>query len=149
MKIARSHILASVRAADGTYRWKTGLYVLRIAQKGLLVLQVMQFLFSMPVVYRPHPLYWHGMLMQLHAQAQCWKGLSSHKTALPQRVLEYYATVATERAGYVLYRALVTSVTEIYHLLGPIRFQDFLQLWPKNKIIYGSLCYPTGGLYAV
>ena len=37
--------------------WKTGLYALRIAQKGLLVLQIVHFLFSMPVVYRPHPLF--------------------------------------------------------------------------------------------
>ena len=39
-----------------------------------------------------------------HAQAQYWKGSSRHKTP---RVLQYYATVATERMGYVLYRALV------------------------------------------
>ena len=39
------------------YRWKTGLYALRIAQKDLLVLQIVHFLFSMPVVYRPHPLF--------------------------------------------------------------------------------------------
>ena len=44
-----------------------------------------------------------------HAQAQCWKGSSSHKTALLQSMegAEYYATVATEHMGYVLYRALV------------------------------------------
>ena len=29
------------------------------------------------------------------------------------RVLQYFATVATERAGYVLYRALVVVVTKI------------------------------------
>ena len=43
---------------------KTGLYALRIAQKGLLVLQIVHFLFSMPVVYRPHPLH-RQMLMRL------------------------------------------------------------------------------------
>ena len=32
---------------------------------GLLVLQIVHFLLSMPVVYRPHPLYWY-VLMQLH-----------------------------------------------------------------------------------
>ena len=36
--------------------------MLQIAQKGLLVLQIMHFLFSMPVVYRPHPLYWHVLM---------------------------------------------------------------------------------------
>ena len=38
--------------------------------------------------------------------AQCWKGSSSPKH-LCYRVLQNYATVATESAGYVLYRALV------------------------------------------
>ena len=42
-----------------------------------------------------------------HAQAQCWKGSSSHETAAAERCNTIYATVATERAGYVLYRALV------------------------------------------
>ena len=40
----------------------------------------------------------------VHAQAQYWKGLSSHKTALLQSMegAEYYASakVATEHAGY-------------------------------------------------
>ena len=63
----------------------------------------------MPVVYRPHPLYWHG-LMQL-----CMLKLSVGKDRqvikqLCSRVLQYYATVATERTGYVLYRALVVHV---------------------------------------
>ena len=41
-----------------------GLYTLQIAQKGLLALQIVHFPFSMPVVYQPHPLYWH-VLMRL------------------------------------------------------------------------------------
>ena len=43
------------------------------------------FLFNMPVVYRPHPLYLHADATA-HAQAQCWKGSSGHKIALPQSV---------------------------------------------------------------
>ena len=39
------------------------MYALRIAQNGLLMLQIVHFLFSMPVVYRPHPLF--SMLMRL------------------------------------------------------------------------------------
>ena len=65
----------------------------------------------MPVVYRPHPVYWHNNYAHAiaHAQAQCWKGLSSHKKALLQSMegTEYCTTVVTEHAGYVLYGALV------------------------------------------
>ena len=39
-------------------------WFVRIAQKGFLELQIVQFQFSMPVVYQPHPLYWH-VLMRL------------------------------------------------------------------------------------
>ena len=51
-----------------------------------------------------------------HAQAQHWKGSSSHRTALLQSMegAEYYATVATKRAGYVLYRALVSKLLSTY-----------------------------------
>ena len=84
------------------------MYALRIAQNGLLVLQIVDFLFSMPVVYRPHPsLAQKYADATAHAQAPCWKRSSSHETAMPQ----YCATVATERAGYVLYRALVIFVS--------------------------------------
>ena len=37
---------------------------------------------------------------------------------LCSRVLQYYATVATERTGYVLYRALVFNVYNIEDLLS-------------------------------
>ncbi len=41
----------------GRYQWKTGFCVLRIAEHGSLALQIVHFSFSMPVVYRPHPLH--------------------------------------------------------------------------------------------
>ena len=60
----------------------------------------------MLMVYRPHPLYW-TMLMRLRMlKFSVGKGRQVIKQL---RVLQYYAsaTVATERAGYVLYRTLV------------------------------------------
>ena len=67
---------------------------------------MVHFLFSMPVIYRPHPLYWH-VLMRLRMLKLCvGKGHEVIKQ-LCSRVLQYYSTVVTERAGYVLYRALV------------------------------------------
>ena len=69
------------------------------------MLQIVYFLFNMPVVYRPHPLF--SMLMRLRMlKLSVGKGRQVIKQ-LCRRVLQYYATVATERAGYVLYRALV------------------------------------------
>ena len=47
------------------------------------------------------------MLMRLRMlKLSVGKGRQTRKQ-LYRRVLQYYATVATERAGYVLYRALV------------------------------------------
>ena len=54
--------------------------MLQIAQKGLLVLQIMHFLFNMPVVYPSYPLFYYTDVTA-HAQPQRWKGLSSHTTA--------------------------------------------------------------------
>ena len=41
---------------------KTGFHMLRIAEKGLLALQIVYFLFGMSAVYRPHPLCWHVLM---------------------------------------------------------------------------------------
>ena len=75
----------------------------RIAQKGLLVLQIVHFLFCIPVVYRPHPLYWHVLMQLRMLKVSVGKGRQIIKQ-LCIIVLQYYTT---ERAGYVLYRALV------------------------------------------
>ena len=48
--------------------------------------------------------------MTAHAQAQCWKGSSSHETAMPQSVAVLHYSGYRARAGYVLYRALVPFV---------------------------------------
>ena len=40
------------------------------------------------------------------------------------RVLQYYATVATERAGYVLYRALVYNALRVLCIAVEISWQD-------------------------
>ena len=78
------------------------------AQKGLLVLQIVHFLFSMRVVYRPHPLFLHNSMLIRLRMLKLRVGKDCHvMKQLCLRVLQYYATVATERAGYVLYRALV------------------------------------------
>ena len=82
------------------------MYALRIAQKGLLALQIVYFLFSMPVVYRPHPLHRQVLMRLRMLKLSVGKGRQVIKQL---RVLQYYATVATERAGYVLFRALVTA----------------------------------------
>ena len=59
--------------------------------------------FSM--VYQPHPLYWHVLMRLRMLKLGVGKGRQV-KTQLCSIVLQYYATVATERSGYVLYRAL-------------------------------------------
>ena len=52
-------------------------------------------------------------------------GSSSHETAMAQSV----ATVATERAGYVLYRALVFSVLAVLFVC-----LKFLIVWPSQDV---------------
>ena len=37
--------------------------MLQIAENSLLALQIMHFLLSILVVYRPHPLYWHDIVV--------------------------------------------------------------------------------------
>ena len=83
--------------------------MLRIAQNDLLALQIVHFLFSIPVVYRPHPLCWHVLMRLRMLKLSVGKGPQVIKQ-LCSRVLQYYATVATESTGYVLYRALVIRV---------------------------------------
>ena len=61
-------------------------YMLRIAENGLLALQIVHFLFSMPVVYRPHPSYWY-VQMRLHMLELCeGKGRQIITTALQRSV---------------------------------------------------------------
>ena len=57
----------------------------------------------MPVVYRPHPLHWHNMMLMRLRMLKFSVGKGR------QIIKQLYAsaTVATERVGYVLYRALV------------------------------------------
>ena len=110
-KIARSRVLGICVCYKHNqlvyrYRWKTGLYALRIAQKGLLVLQIVYFLFSMPGVYRPHPLPRQVLIRLRMLKLNVGKGHQVIKQ-LWSSVLQYYATVATKRAGYVFFRALV------------------------------------------
>ena len=49
------HLCVLLQLRIGRYLRKTGCCTLEIAEDGLLALQIMRFLFSMPVVYRPHP----------------------------------------------------------------------------------------------
>ena len=79
---------------------KTGFYMLRTTEKILLALQIMHFLFSMPVVYHPYPLYCHVLMRMLKLSVE--ERVVKSTTQLCSRVLQYYATVATECAGYVL-----------------------------------------------
>ena len=80
--------------------------MLRIAQKGLLVLQIVHFLFSMPVVYRPHPLHRQVLMRLRMLKLSVGKGCQVIKQ-LWSGVLQYCAAVAAGRVGYVLFRALV------------------------------------------
>ena len=84
-----------------------------MAQKGLRVLQIVHFLFTMPspVVYQPHPLHRQVLIQWLHMlKLSVEKGRQVMKQLSE---VEYcnttYATVlvAIEHAGYVLFRALV------------------------------------------
>ena len=68
--------LLSAQKSPDRYRWKTGLYALRIAQKGLLALQIMHFL-SAWLWFINHT---HSTGATVHAWAQCRKGSSSHST---------------------------------------------------------------------
>ena len=72
------------------------------------MLQIVHFLFnSLWFIDHTHSF---SMLMGLRMLKLCvGKGRQVIKQ-LCRRVLQYYATVATERAGYVLYRALVFDV---------------------------------------
>ena len=70
------------------------------------MLQIVRFLFSMPVAYRPHPLFNHNsMRMRLRMLKHCvGKGRHVMKPLhVCLIVLQYYTIVATGRAGYVLY----------------------------------------------
>ena len=49
------HLCVLLQLRIGRYLRKTGCCTLEIAEDGLLALQIIRFLFSMPVVYRPHP----------------------------------------------------------------------------------------------
>ena len=85
-QISRSRYLCVLQVRPiGRYRSKFGLYALRIAQEGLLALQIVH-LFSMSVVYRPHPLFWHMLMRLCILKAQCWKGSSRHKRAMLRSV---------------------------------------------------------------
>ena len=77
---------------------------LRIAQNGLLELQIVHFLFSMPVVYRPHPLYWYVQMQLRMVKLSEGKGrqiITTVRSAC-SGALQYYPRVATEHAAYVL-----------------------------------------------
>ena len=50
------------------------------------------------------------------------------------RMLQYYAKVATERAGYVLYRALVSNVSDVF-IITQIEGQDVAKMF--NKVTKG------------
>ena len=65
-------------------------------ENALLALQIVHFLFSMPVVYQPYPLYCHVLMRMLKLS------VGNFITQLSSRLLQYYTTVATEYAGYVL-----------------------------------------------
>ena len=51
------HVCVLWLPRTGRYRRKTGFCVLRTAEHGSLALQIVHFPFSMPVVYRLHPLH--------------------------------------------------------------------------------------------
>ena len=133
-----------MRAVSTTNRWisvKNWFVRPSNCSKGLLALQIVHFLFSVPVAYRPHPLYWH-VLMQLRMLKLCvGKGRQVIKQ-LCSRVLQYYSTVATERAGYVLYRTLVATVTDDsalsidIHTIGWVLVIPSRQQWQMDLTLF-------------
>ena len=122
------------------------------------MLQIVYFLFNIPVVYRPHPFL--SILMRLRMlKLSVGKGRQVIKQ-LCRRVLQYCAsaTVATERAGYVLYRALViysvtidSCPTTFYPLYAKLALEIHDQSHPQGKeyklklatVIYPSLLRAT------
>lgn len=92
----------------GRCRWGIAFCALWVAGGCLLALSIVHFRFGMPVVYWPRPLFGHNSVLMRPRMLKLGVGggSSGHKT---RRVLLYtaLATVATERAGYVLYGALV------------------------------------------
>ena len=98
-KITRSRVLGICACCKHNQSVDIGekLVCTHFAQKGLLVLRIVHYLFSMPVVYRPHPL--HGqVLMRLRIlKLSVGKGRQVIKQ-LCDGVLQYYTIVATERS---------------------------------------------------
>ena len=70
----------------------------------------------MPVVYRPHPLHRQVLMRLRMLKRSVGKGRQVIKQ-LRSRMLQYYATLATERAGYVLFRGLVDLCALLSFLL--------------------------------
>ena len=91
--------------------------MLRIAQNGLLALQIVHFLLSMPVVYRPHPLYWYVLMRLRMLKLSVGKGRQVIQQ-LCSRVLQY--------SGY---RALVLTQLGLpqLHLFACCRFTIWSQ----------------------
>ncbi|MCG8623165.1 MAG: hypothetical protein MJE68_14365, partial [Proteobacteria bacterium] len=81
-------------------------YMLRIVQGGLLALQIVHF-YSACLWFIGHT------DVTAYAQAQHWKGSSSHKT-LCCNTIRYSGY--TEQVGYLLYRALVITVMISFNL---------------------------------
>ena len=86
------------------------------------------------------------MLMQLRMlKLSVGKGRQARKQ-LYRRVLQYYATVATERAGYVLYRALVISCFSTLHVIFHAMLKNMgwsgdevkITVEPPNKGHFGN-----------
>ena len=83
--------------------------MLRIAEHGSLALQIVHFPFSMPAVNRPHPLHVLTLTRLRMLDRDAGKGGTGQvNTATALYELESfqcwlcYATMAEERAGYVL-----------------------------------------------
>ena len=109
-QISSSRRLCMMKAQRiGRYRRKTGFYALRIADIGLLALQIVHFLFYIPVVYRPHPLCWHVVMRLRMLEVSVGKGRQVTTTTLSAVVLHncYTGYRAHGVYMYVLQRALL------------------------------------------
>ena len=62
------------------------------------------------------------------------------------RVLQYYATVATERAGYVLYRALVIGAMSSHHFALTLHLLLFLLVYADSANSQQAHYYITPSL---
>ena len=120
---------------------KIGFYALRIAKNGLLALQIVHFLFSMPVVYRLHPFHWHVLMRLRMLELSVGKG---HQIT-PKVSWRYTSKTPPNCRSLLLnsqFRTMFYKVNHLYVLLLPSMIKDH-QVTPKVSWRYTSKTPPN------